>query len=315
MNYKDYYKILGVEKTASADEIKKAYRKLAVKYHPDKNQGNKAAEEKFKEINEANEVLGDPEKRKKYDELGADWQQYQQRGANTGDFDWSQWQNAGGGKRYTYSGGGDDFEGGGQFSDFFENIFGGGGGFGGRSRGPSKGADYKAEVEISLEEAYNGTTRQFEIESEKLQIKIKPGVKDGQVLRLKEKGAYGTKGAKRGDVYITVFVMTHTHYTRKGDDIYCDIPVELYTCVLGGKTLVRTLKGTIKIDIAKETENGKTFRLKALGMPLFGKEGQFGDLYATIKVMLPKNLTEKEITLFKELENIRNKKNGETVKN
>jgi len=296
MDFKDYYKVLGVERSATTDEIKKAYRKLAVMYHPDKNPGNKAAEEKFKEINEANDVLADPAKRKKYDELGQDWQHYQQQGGNKNDFDWSQWQNAGG-RQYGFNGDDD------QFSDFFESIFGGQGRS--RARGPAKGQDLEAELEISFEEAYSGTARQIDLGEEKIQIKIKPGVKEGQVLRIKEKGGKARSGGKRGDIYITVHVATHPHYERKQDDIYCEIPVELYTCILGGKALVRTLKGSIKIEIPKGIENGKTLRLKGMGMPRSEKEGEFGDMYAKIKVLLPKDLSEKETELFKELEKLR----------
>lgn len=306
MNYRDYYKILGIDKSASGDEIKKAFRRLAIKYHPDKNPNNKQAEEKFKEINEANEVLGDPEKRKKYDELGENWKQYEQahRG-KTDDFDWSKWQNQGGGGGYhTYTTGGDFSEG--DFSDFFSNIF--GGGFQSRSGRPRarKGQDMKAEIQISLEEAFHGTTRQLQVDGETLQIKIKPGVCDGQILRLQGKGGHGSGGGERGNIYMKVHIETHPHFERKGDDLYHDIPVELYTAVLGGKATIRTLKGTMKINIPKGTENGKVLRLKGLGMPKFGKENEFGDLYGKASIILPKNLSEKELELFKKLSEIKN---------
>jgi curved DNA-binding protein len=305
MNFKDYYKILGVEKNATSDDIKKAFRKLAVKYHPDKNPGNKGAEEKFKEMSEANDVLSDPEKRKKYDELGQNWQQYQQQGGKSQNFDWSQWQNAQRGRR-TGTREEDAFGNEGQFSDFFESVF--GNSFGSGTRGPSKGSDYKAELELTLEEAYTGTSRQLETDSEKLEIKIKPGVKEGQVLRLKEKGGRAGKGGKQGDVYITVHIPVHPLYDRIENDLHCTVPVELYTCILGGKALVRTLKGAIRIDIPKGTENGKTIRLKGMGMPKFGKENEYGDLYGKIKVMLPKDLTEKETELFTELQKLKSSK-------
>jgi curved DNA-binding protein len=319
MEYKDYYKVLGVEKTATADQVKKAYRKLAVKYHPDKNPGNKAAEEKFKEINEAYEVLGDAEKRKKYDELGENWKYYQQGGGSpTGaeGFDWSQY--SGGGQRgrtHTYTS--EDFNEGG-FSDFFESIFGGGGfgrasgGAGGRARA-QKGEDYRADMEISLEEAYAGTTRQLNVNWQTLQMKIKPGTHDGQVLRLKGKGGTGRSGGASGDIYITVHIPKHPHYEIKGDDLYCDIPVDLYTAVLGGKALVRTLKGAIRIDIAKGTHNGKLLRLKGMGMPRYGKAGEAGDLYAKVNVQLPENLSSKETELFQELAKLRHHGNADPV--
>jgi len=306
MDYKDYYKVLGISKNASPDEVKKAFRKLAVKYHPDKTKNNKSAEEKFKEINEANEVLSDPEKRKKYDELGENWQNYQQRGTpNQGGFDWSKWQNAQGGQRRTYTSGTDSVDEEGDFSSFFESIFGGSSRNRGRARTPEKGDDYRTDIEISLEEAYTGTQRHLEVNDEKLQMSFKPGVKDGQVLRLKGKGGPGHGGGARGDIYITIHVYPHPRYERKEDDLHCEAPIELYTVMLGGKPTINTLKGVIKIDIPKETDNGKILRLKGLGMPKFGKLNEFGDLYVKIKVVLPKNLSEKEFELFRELSKIR----------
>ncbi len=317
MDFKDYYKILDVPKTATADEIKKAYRKLAIKYHPDKNPNNKAAEEKFKEVSEANEVLGDVEKRKKYDELGENWKYYQQTG-NQGQqgqrqghgqgFDWSQY--TGGASQHAS---GEQFNGG-DFSDFFENIFGGQFSGAGQSRQrASKGQDYTAEMTISLEEAFAGTTRQLDLDNQKLQLKTKPGTKDGQVLRLKGKGGKGRNGGEDGDVLITVHVPEHPHFKRKEDDLYCDISVDLYTAILGGQTLISTLKKPIKITIAKETDNGKVLRLKGMGMPKYGKENEFGDLYAKVNVKLPKNLSEKELELFKELSTSKHTSHAETI--
>lgn len=309
MDYKDYYKILGVDKKATTDEIKKAYRKLAIKYHPDKNPGDKAAEEKFKELNEANEVLSDTEKRKKYDELSTNWNSYQQRGSrgnagNAQDFDWSRWSNAQGG--FQGQDAGDMFGDEGHFSDFFESIFGGrGSGFQSRTSGPRKGSDFNTEAEITLEEAYNGTSRRIDLQSEKLDIKFKPGVTDGQVLRLKGKGGAGMGGGARGDIYITVHIAEHPIYKRKGNDLYCHVPVDLYTAVLGGPQLIHTLKGDMRVNIPKETDNGKKIRLKGLGMPVFGKTGEFGDLYATIKIVTLKNLSAEEVELFKKLAALR----------
>lgn len=306
MSFKDYYKILGVEKNASSEEIKKAYRKLAIKYHPDKNSGNKQAEEKFKEISEANEVLSDSEKRKKFDEIGENWNSYQKNQSGQDDFDWSKWTNRRQERSRTYSNEENSFSNEEQFSDFFETVF--GEKYGGKKiKKPSKGNDYEAELEISLEEAHNGTSRQLEIGGEKLKITLKPGIKDEQILKLKEKGGMGLNSGPRGDVYLKIYVKTHPHFERKDDDLYCEIPVELYTMILGGKVLIQTLKGNIRIDIPKETNNGKLVRLKGLGMPKYGQEKVFGDLYAKIKVILPKNLSEDELTLFKQLVSLKEK--------
>lgn len=309
MNFKDYYKILGVSKSSSQDEIKKAYRKLAVKYHPDKNVNNKVSEEKFKEINEAYEVLGNTDKRKKYDDLKDNWQYYQNTGGDSRGFDWSKWANTSRGKReYTF--GEEEYFGGG-FSDFFESIF--GDGFGRRehkrSESPSKGQDVEAEMEISLEEAYSGTSRQLRIDGEVLKIRIKPGARDKQVLRLKGKGGTGRHGGPQGDIYIKVHIPTHPHYERKGDDLYCEVPVTLYIALLGGKAPIRTLKGIMNINVAKGTENGKILRLKGLGMPNYENPLEFGSLYAKVNIQLPQSLTDKELALFKELAGMR-KNNG-----
>lgn len=314
MDYKDYYKILGITKSATIDEIKKAYRKLAIKYHPDKNQGNKLAEEKFKEANEANEVLSNPDKRKKYDELGENWKQYENQGSRGGQgFNRSQYQNAGGGQQY-YSSGNEGFGDGENFSDFFESVFGKGFSSSGgqRANRPQNGADYQAEVELSLEEVFNGTSRLMEVNGEKLQMKFK-GVQDGQKLRIKEKGGQGISGGPRGDIYVIVHIPIHPHFERKGDDLYCETPVDLYTAILGGKAIVHTMKGNIKIDIAKETDNGKILRLKGMGMPKFGKENEFGDLYAKVKIILPKKLTGKEIELFERLSQLKNQNHAEAL--
>ncbi|MFY9308216.1 MAG: J domain-containing protein [Bacteroidia bacterium] len=309
MDYKDYYKILGISKTATADEIKKAYRKLAVKYHPDKNPNDKSAGEKFKEINEANEVLGNPEKRKRYDELGENWNSYQQSPP------WGQNKQGPGfnnDNAYQYTTGEQFRES--DFSDFFESVFGNRFGGGKQSRARAfKGQDYNAEMQISLEEAYSGTTRQFELDNQKLQLKTKPGTKDGQVLRLKGKGGKGVNGGADGDVYITVHIPEHPHFKRKEDDLYCDATVDLYTAILGGEALIRTLRGPIKITLGKETDNGKVLRLKGMGMPVYGKDNEYGDLYVKVNIKLPKNLSPKELELFMELSNIKNTSHAKAV--
>jgi curved DNA-binding protein len=306
MDYKNYYKILEINKDATADEIKKAYRKLAVKYHPDKNPNDKIAEEKFKEANEANNVLGDPDKRKKYDDLGDNWQFNQQ--ANQ-----QQNYNSSGRTNRAYNNeNGQQFQES-EFSDFFENMFGGK-----FSRGNSaqqrtyKGEDYNAELNVSFEEVYKGTSRQIEFDNQKLQLKIKPGIKNGQVLRLKGKGSKGINGGQDGDLYITAHVLENSVYKRKEDDLYCEINIDLYTAILGGFTVIKTLCNDIKMDISKETDNGKVLRLKGMGMPKYDKENEFGDLYAKVNIILPKNLVPKEIELFKELSLINNMTNAKS---
>jgi curved DNA-binding protein len=312
LNFKDYYKTLNVSRTASQDEIKKSYRKLARQYHPDVNPGNKEAEEKFKEISEAYEVLSHPENRKKYDQLGADWKKYEQAGQQGG-FDWSKYagqQRQGGQQQYAGGDYEDMFSGGGGFSDFFENIF--GGGFGGartqqgRQRQYSfKGQDYRAEMEMSLEEAYLGTSRILNVNGQQLRIKVKPGIADGQTLRLSGKGAPGSNGGENGDLYIKVHIAEDKRFRRSGDDIYKDQPVDLYTAVLGGEVQVSTLDGDLKFKIPAETQNGATLRLKGKGFPKYNQTDSHGDLYLKIEVELPKKLSEEEKTLFRRLAEIR----------
>ncbi len=308
MDYKDYYKILGVSKTATQDEIKKAYRKLAVKYHPDKNQGDKAAEAKFKEANEANEVLSKPDKRKQYDELGENWQNYQQAGgyANYGGG------SAGGGSRRSNGGAGgfsteDFYGGGGQFSDFFESIFGGGGmpGAGGRTSGggrrASKGEDLMAEMHITLEEAFHGASRQVTIGDSKVNMKLKPGVSEGQLLRLKGKGEPGRNGGANGDLLITMHILPNNKFERKENDLYFDQPIDLYTAVLGGKIAVQSISKTVNMTIPAGTDSNKTFRLKGLGMPHYKDPETFGDAYVRVVIQTPKNLSKEEKELFEQL--------------
>ncbi|WKN30423.1 J domain-containing protein [Porifericola rhodea] len=312
MNYKDYYKILGVDKSASQDAIKKAYRKLAVKYHPDKNPDNKEAEEKFKDIAEAYEVLKDPEKRKRYDELGANWKYYQQHGPDPG------WGSFGGrpqGSRVQFEGDLNDLFGNSGFSDFFESFFGGFGGSAGRRSGgfgfqqAFKGQDLEAQISITLEEAYHGATHLIHVNGQKIRIKLKPGLEDGKTLRIKGKGGPGQEGGPAGDLYLHVSVSPHQQFERKGRDLYTDLPIDLYTAILGGKVEVNTLKGKIKINIVEGTENGKTLRLKGLGMPVEDSDTK-GDLYAKVMVNLPKNLSEEERKLFEKLKSMRAKKSA-----
>jgi curved DNA-binding protein len=313
MEFKDYYKILGVEKSATKEDISKAFRKLALKYHPDKNPNDKVAEEKFKEITEANEVLSDPEKRKKYDALGANWNQYQTSGGGFEDFFSSQFggRRRGGGTTFEYSGNfGDVFGSSTGFSDFFEGLFGnrGGGGsnFFGAQRSKEKGQDYDATLYISLEEAYNGTSKEVLVNGKKLRIKINPGTRDGDKLRLKEQGGASRTGHGSGDLYLTIKITKHPFYEIDGDDLYYDLIVDLYTAVLGGKKKVKLINGkTINIDIPKGTDSGSLFRIGKFGLKKSGVGEERGDLYVRIKIETPKNLSKKETELFKELSKLR----------
>jgi curved DNA-binding protein len=306
MNYKDYYKILGVPQTATTEEIKRAYRKLAVKYHPDKTRGDKAANEKFLEINDAHQVLSDPEKRKKYDQFGADFKQYEESGAQPGGFDWSKYAVAGGARKQGVNP--EEFESmfaSGDDIDLFELLF---GRRGGRKQGRSavfKGDDLNADTTVTLEEAYHGAVRLILLDGQKIKVTIPPGIANDQVLRIPEKGMDGINGGPKGDLYLTVKIAPHPEFHRKGNDLNRKLPVELYTAVLGGKALVKTLKGAVKVDIPKETPNLKVLRLRGLGMPVAGQKNVFGDLFMTVEIQLPDHLTEQETDLFRKLAALR----------
>ncbi len=308
MTYKDYYQILGIAKTATQDEIKKAYRKLAIKYHPDKTQGNKAAEEKFKEVSEAYEVLSDKEKRQKYDQLGANWKQYEQN-PNYQNFyqNYQQNFNKQQSNKRTHSNMDDSFGGGG-FSEFFQQFFSKKKSSGGYSA-PQNGADIEGSISISLEDAYNGITRIIKGAGQQLKVKINPGIKDGQTLRMKGKGEPGKNGGQPGDIYLKINVTEHSMYERKENDLYYDVLVDMYSCILGGDIKIPSLKGEIKITLPKCTENGKVYRLRGLGMPVYQMPGEFGDLYAKVKVKLPDALSDEETELFLKLARLRTKKN------
>lgn len=321
----DYYKTLGVGKGADDKEIKRAYRKLAREHHPDVNPDNKAAEERFKEINEAYEVLSDPAKRQKYDQFGSQWQQYERAGGRPEDFNWSQWGGQPGGGPYTRGVSQEEFEqmfgGSGGFSDFFETLFGGMGGgrrssggfdfgnFGGgqqfQSR-PRQGQDMEHTVQVTLEEAFQGTTRTLQWDNGRsLEAKIPRGVDTGSRIRLSGQGQPGAAGGRAGDLYLKVEVLPHATFTREGDDLRADVPVDLYTALLGGKTEVHTLDKSVNLTIPPETPNGKLFRLRGLGMPKLRQPDQRGDLYATVAIQLPRHLSEKEKALFEQLREMR----------
>jgi len=294
MEYKDYYKILGVAKSATEKEIKAAFRKLARKHHPDVNPGNKEAEARFKEINEANEVLGDKEKRKRYDELGANWDAFG-RQAPQG----RAW--PGGGVRV-------DFEdlGGGGFSDFFRTFFSGGGGgfggFGGSEEAFSPASDAEGEVDLTLAEVFRGTTREVSLGGprRRVEVKIPPGVRDGSRVRVAGEGGRGT-GGRRGDLYLRVRVAPDPTFERKGDDLQTTLRAPLTAAVLGGEAQVPTLEGTVGIKIPAGTPAGQVFRLRGHGLPKLGAPGERGDLLATLAVELPRTLTARQRELFEEL--------------
>ena len=308
MEYKDYYKSLGVDKNATPEQIKKAYRKLARQHHPDVNPNDKGAEQKFKEINEANEVLSDPGKRKKYDQFGADWQRYQQqpsggagRGGQPGGggFDWSQYTQGQG------QGGGNPFGEGEDFSDFFGSLFGNMGGGGGRSSRPGAGSDYQAELEMSLEEAYQGGPRTITVNGKNLRLTIAPGVADGQTIRLRDQGGPGRNGGPNGALLITFSIRSDARYARTGDDLTQDVPVSIYKALLGGEQTVETLSGQVKIKLKPETTNGTRLRLRGKGFPVYKQDGQFGDLYLRLSLTLPEHLTDQEKELIQQLAALR----------
>lgn len=323
MQFKDYYKSLGLEKGADSDAVKKAYRKLAAKYHPDKNPGNKGAEDRFKEINEANEVLSDPGKRKRYDELGANWDQ--PGGGPQGGYERAY--PGGEGPRgrsrsFSQEDLGEMFGGGGgDFSDFFETYFGGKGmgGGGGPGRGrqggawagmrqPRAGDDYQADVEITLEEAYQGAKKILEINGKKLRLQFKPGISDGKVIKLAGKGGEGANGGPNGDFFLRIHVKPHPLFEKRGDDLYLILSLEVQDAVVGKVEEIHTLGGgSVKLRIPPETENGKAFRLKGQGMPLYDKAGDHGDLYVTVGLRLPLNLNAAEKDFFRGMGEARSK--------
>ena len=306
MIYKDYYKDLGIGKSATPAEIKKAYRTFANKYHPDKTNGDKAAEEKFKAVNEANEVLSDPVKRKKYDQFGADWKHYEEGGAQPGGFDWSKYASGGGQTRRPSTDESDTVFADEGVNDLFEMLFGQRSGQQqGRRSVVIKGEDLETQTTLSLEEAYHGTKWLIQLNGQTIKVTIKPGASDQQMLRIPGRGAGGHSGGPNGDLFLTVRITPHPEYQRKGNDLHRDLPVNLYTAVLGGKAEIKTLKGKVTVNIPKGTSNGKELRLRGLGMPVYGKKGKFGDLLVKVDVVLPEHLGTEEIDLFSKLAGLR----------
>jgi len=303
MDYKDYYKILGVDRKASEEEIKRAYRKLAMKYHPDRNPDDKQAEEKFKEINEANQVLGDPQRRARYDQLGDSYHRWQQRGGSPGGFNWDEWvaRAPGGGNVRVEVGGLEDILGGGlgDFSEFFRSIF--GGGFGEPMSGRRQTAipSYQHEVTISLAEAFHGTTRRLELDGRRLEVKLPRGARTGTKIRVAD--AYAASNGRKGDLYLLVQVVDDPRFTRKGDDLNTKAEVDLYTAVLGGEVTVQTISGNVVLTIPAGTQAGAKMRLGGQGMPRLKNPDTRGDLIVHINVKIPRKLSPRQRELFQEL--------------
>jgi curved DNA-binding protein len=299
MEFVDYYKILGVDKNASDDDIKKAYRKLARKYHPDLNPNDKEAHKKFQQINEANEVLSDPEKRKKYDQYGKDWkhagqfEQARQQGGGFGNFD--------GGQQFSESYTTGDF---GDFSEFFNSLFGGGGRRKG-SRAAFKGKDYHAELHIGLRDAAVTHRQTLTIQDKKVRITIPAGVENDQKIKLKGYGEPGSNGIAAGDLYLTFRIADDPQFRRLGHDLYTTAHLNLYAAVLGGEVTVDTLEGKIKLKVAPGTQNGTKVRVKGKGFPVYKQEGVKGDLYVTFHISIPTHLSDKERELFTQLANLK----------
>lgn len=289
MPFVDYYKILGVDKAASEKDIKNAYRKLARKYHPDLNPDDESAHKKFQELNEANEVLSDPEKRKKYDQYGENWE----HGEEYEKARQARQQSRGG--QSSWSGGGGDSE----FSDFFESMFGGGFSSGRQTR--FRGQDYQAQVNLELKEAYTTHKQTLTVNGKNIRVTVPAGIENGQTIKIAGHGGPGNNNGPSGDLYITFNIANDSRFRRSGNDIHVKEELDLYTALLGGEKIIETLDGKVKLTVKPETQNGTAVRLKGKGFPVYKKEGQFGDFYVTFDVKLPTNLTEKQKELFREI--------------
>jgi curved DNA-binding protein len=304
MDFIDYYKILGVNKNATQDEIRAAYRKLARKHHPDLNPNDKEANKKFQQVNEANEVLSDPEKRKKYDQYGKDWQHAEafEKAQQTGRGRRTRGASPGGEyEGFSGSFGGSDFGDSGGFSDFFESLFGRSSGNAGGSRS-RRGQDLYAEFQLSLQDAYKTHQQVLTVNGKNIRITIPAGVENGQQIKLKGHGSPGGgNNGTAGDLYITFIIPQDAGFRREGNDLHTRIQVDLYTAVLGGDITVDTLGGKIKLKVKPETQNNTVMRIKGKGFPVYRMEGEYGDLYVTLDIRLPEHLSEKERSLWKEL--------------
>ena len=301
MAYIDYYKILGLDKGASQDDVKKTYKKLARKYHPDLNPDDPDAHRKFQEINEANEVLSDPEKRKKYDQYGENWKHADEFEAQKQQY--GQYQGGGQGNGTYWSSSGDE----GQFSDFFEQMFGGMGGRSSRnSRGNHgfRGQDYTTELQVSLTDAAQTHKQVITVNGKNLRITIPAGIADGQTIKLKGQGGPGVNGGPAGDLYITFSIPEDSRFQRVGDDLYVTVPLNLYTAILGGEQIIETMDNKVKLKVAPGTQNNSKVRLKGKGFPVYKQDGTFGDLIVTYSIDIPTKLTDRQRELFHEIQSL-----------
>jgi curved DNA-binding protein len=312
MDFKDYYEILGVPPDAEKKIIKQTYRELAKKHHPDVNPGNKEAEEKFKTINEAYQVLSDAEKRKKYDELRAQYQRWQQAGGHKQDFDWQNWSAQPGQGVHVQYGSPEDLEdlfgSTSPYSDFFNNIF---GQVRERGRGaaprPRRGRNVEYELDLTLDEAYHGTDRLLEIDGHRIQAIIPPGVRTGSRVRLSGQGEPGHNNGPAGDLYLIVHILPDENFEREGDDLHIDVPVDIFTAVAGGETRIPTLDRPLILKIPPRTNAKRSFRLRGKGMPHLGDPKTHGDLFALVRLVLPDPLTDEEVNSIHELASSRSK--------
>ena len=291
MTYIDYYKILGIEKTASPADIKKAYRKLARKHHPDLNPNDKEAIKNFQQINEANEVLSDPEKRKKFDKYGKNWQHA------------DEFEKAKHNQQYSSNTGGQRFSGAqteGDFSDFFASMFGGGGGRSSRQV-KYRGEDLNAELRLELIDAYKTQKQTLKVNGKSIRIIIPAGIENGQTIKIPEYGGLGVNGGPNGDLYITFSIVNHSQFKRSGNNLYATVDLDLYVAVLGGEITIETLSGKVKLKVKPETQNGSRVKLKGKGFPVYKSENQFGDLFINYSIKIPTDLSEKQRELFTEL--------------
>lgn len=298
MDFVDYYKLLGINKTATSKDIKSAYRKLARKYHPDLNPNDKNAKKNFQQINEANEVLSDPVKRKKYDKYGKDWQhseQFEKQNQNQYQNQYQQQQSGSGGSGFS------EGQSAGDFSDFFESMFGGAGRSSRTRQTKFRGEDFNAELQLDLIDAYKTHQQTLTVNGKKIRITIPAGIENGQTIKIPGHGSQGINGGPNGDLYITFSIANHEVFKRLGNNLYASIDLNLYSAVLGGEIEIDTLNGKVKLKVKPETQNGTKVKLKGKGFPVYKKEGEFGDLLLTYTVKIPTNLTEKQKALFIDL--------------